>query len=154
MVPSSALEVGPEEDENRQLSVWVELCSEDLELDIQFMDDLYQDGLILIEEGGREGKLLVLVPLLGVRILRSDFGISSNMLTAGTVAKAMSQNGDKLICQVDNMESLITACERFDWFDCPTPDTLQRMAGGFVEIVASPDIYTHHRVGVPFVWVS
>jgi hypothetical protein len=171
LVPTSSLEDATGRHVNERLYGWVEFRGDDLELSVSLLDTLYQEGLLLIEEGrGREGQVLVLVPLLGMRCLRSDFGSNSHMLTPAIAvacdtkpsagSKQLQQQeevedstgrsggGGELVCRVDSVESLQAACERFDWFDRPSPEMMQRMAGGLVKVVAPQDAYSLHRVGV------
>jgi hypothetical protein len=133
------------------LCAWVELRAEDLHLDVPVMEALYQSGLLLLEEGRRAGKVLVKVPLAGLRCLRGDFGANAAyMLTAATVLDLGSNttlSGEGIVCRVDSYTSLCAACQRFEWWDRPQERTLLQMAGGLVQVIATQDVFSHHRIG-------
>lgn len=86
----------------------------------------------------------VLVPIL---CLRPNKSASSTLSVLKSPRTAGGVEIGKLY-RIANEQSLRRACERFDWWDRPSPAILSKMAGNVGEVVAISELRSRQRVGI------
>ncbi len=132
---------------------WVTLYKNNIELSGSEINDII-DSIVLGENISKVAKysfdnscFSVLVPILCLR---------PNKSAPSSVKVSKSSSNTAVIDEIEigklyriaNDQCLRRACERFDWWDRPSPAILSKMAGNVGEVVATSELQSRQRVGI------